>query len=310
MSSFPEKLADRYRRFHHRHFLPKAEEYEELATHGQSPEAMVISCSDSRVDPETIFSAMPGEMFVVRNVANLVPPYETGGKFHGVSSAIEFAVLNLRIKHLIVMGHSGCGGVKAALDQSAAIQTEAQFISRWMSMLDDARLQGARRASDRAAQRAAGRRWRRRASRPPSATCAPSRSSPRRRTRGGCRCTAPTSTSPPARCRCSTTPATSSSRCSGSGISRRHPRALSTRTQLSAAPAAEQLRCHQGRACEAGSRPCGHDIHAARSGAERRPAARAMAGMSFCSMLCGVTGPTCLKTISPLPFSTNVSGMP
>ena len=75
MSSFPERLADRYRRFHHRHFLPKAEEYEELATHGQSPEAMVISCSDSRVDPETIFSAMQGEMFVVRNVANLVPPY-------------------------------------------------------------------------------------------------------------------------------------------------------------------------------------------------------------------------------------------
>ena len=140
MSSFPEKLADRFRRFHHRHFLPKAEEYEELATYGQTPEAMVISCSDSRVDPETIFSAMPGELFVVRNVANLVPPYETGGKFHGVSSAIEFAVLNLRIKHLIVMGHSGCGGVKAALDQSAAIQTEAQFISRWMSMLDDARL--------------------------------------------------------------------------------------------------------------------------------------------------------------------------
>jgi len=140
MSSFPEKLADRYRRFHKRHFLPRAEDYEELATYGQHPEAMIISCSDSRVDPETIFSAMPGELFVVRNVASLVPPYETGGKFHGVSSAIEFAVLNLRVKHLIVMGHSGCGGVKAALNQSAAIQTEAQFISRWMSMLDDARL--------------------------------------------------------------------------------------------------------------------------------------------------------------------------
>ncbi len=215
MSSFPEKLADRFRRFHHRHFLPKAEEYEELAAYGQDPEAMVISCSDSRVDPETIFSAMPGELFVVRNVANLVPPYETGGKFHGVSSAIEFAVLNLRIKHLIVMGHSGCGGVKAALDQSAAIQTEAQFISRWMSMLDDARLQRARRASDRAAAASGCRRWRRKASRPPSATCARSRSSSMRRTRAGCRCMAPTSTSPRAHCRCSITRATSSSRSRG-----------------------------------------------------------------------------------------------
>jgi carbonic anhydrase len=140
MSSFPENLADRFRRFKQRHFLPNAEQYEELATYGQTPEAMIISCSDSRVDPETIFGAMPGELFVVRNVANLVPPYETGGKFHGVSAAIEFAARNLRVKHLIVMGHSGCGGVKAALDQSAAIQTESQFISRWMSMLDDARL--------------------------------------------------------------------------------------------------------------------------------------------------------------------------
>ncbi len=140
MSSFPEHLADRFRRFKQRHFLPNAEQYEELATYGQTPDAMIISCSDSRVDPETIFGAMPGELFVVRNVANLVPPYETGGKFHGVSSAIEFAVLNLRVKNLIVMGHSGCGGVKAALDQSAAMQTESKFISRWMSMLDDARL--------------------------------------------------------------------------------------------------------------------------------------------------------------------------
>jgi carbonic anhydrase len=140
MSSFPEKLVDRFRRFKHRHFVPNADQYEELATYGQSPEVMLISCCDSRVDPETIFTAMPGEMFVVRNVANLVPPYETGGKYHGVSTAIEFAVMNLRVKHIIVMGHSSCGGVKAALDQSAAIQTEAMFISRWMSMLDDARL--------------------------------------------------------------------------------------------------------------------------------------------------------------------------
>lgn len=140
MSSFPETLTDRYRRFRHRHFVPNADQYEELATYGQNPDTMIISCSDSRVDPETIFNAMPGELFIVRNVANLVPPYEVSGKYHGVSAAMEFAVLNLRIKHLIIMGHSGCGGVKAALDQSAAIQTEAHFISKWMSMLDEARL--------------------------------------------------------------------------------------------------------------------------------------------------------------------------
>ncbi len=140
MSSFPETLVDRFRRFRHRHFVPNADHYEELATYGQNPEVMLISCCDSRVDPETIFNAMPGELFVVRNVANLVPPYETAGRYHGVSTAIEFAVMNLRVKHLVIMGHSGCGGVKACLDQSAAIQTEAQFISRWMSMLDDARL--------------------------------------------------------------------------------------------------------------------------------------------------------------------------
>ncbi|HVJ78929.1 MAG TPA: carbonic anhydrase [Hyphomicrobium sp.] len=139
MKSFPDTLADRYRRFKYRTFVPNAAHYEELAN-GQNPETMVISCSDSRVDPETIFSAMPGELFVLRNIANLVPPFETGGNYHGVSSAIEFAILNLNLKHLIVIGHSGCGGIKAALNQNAAIQTEAKFISRWMSMLDDARL--------------------------------------------------------------------------------------------------------------------------------------------------------------------------
>ena len=140
MALLPDILADRYHRFKHRIFVPNADHYEELATFGQSPQIMVISCCDSRVDPETIFNAMPGELFVARNVANLVPPYETGGKFHGVSAGIEFAVLNLRIKHLVIMGHSGCGGIQVALDKSGAIETEARFISRWMSMLDDARL--------------------------------------------------------------------------------------------------------------------------------------------------------------------------
>ena len=140
MTIFPEHLTDRYRRFKIRHFAPNYEQYAELAEFGQTPDVMVISCCDSRVDPETIFSAKPGELFVMRNVANLVPPFETGGRFHGVSAALEFATLNLRVKHIVVMGHAGCGGVKAALEHSAAKQTDDQFITNWMSMLSDARL--------------------------------------------------------------------------------------------------------------------------------------------------------------------------
>ena len=139
MSLLPDHLADRYRRFRFRHFAPNQGRFEELAERGQSPDVMVVSCCDSRVDPETIFSAMPGELFVVRNVANLVPPYETTGKYHGVSAALEFAALNLRVRHIMVMGHSGCGGIRSCLEHDAARQTEAEFISNWMSMLDPAR---------------------------------------------------------------------------------------------------------------------------------------------------------------------------
>ena len=139
MANFPEQLADRFRRFKYRHFAPNIDHFEKLAAEGQHPEIMVVSCCDSRVDPETIFSAMPGELVVVRNVANLVPPYETSGKFHGVSAALEFAALNLRVKHIVVIGHSGCGGIRACLEHDAARQSEAQFISNWMSILDEAR---------------------------------------------------------------------------------------------------------------------------------------------------------------------------
>lgn len=151
MTLLPNDLADRYRRFKYRHFSPNQEHYETLATYGQSPEVMVISCCDSRVDPETIFSALPGEMFVVRNVANLVPPYETGGKYHGVSAALEFAVLNLRVKHIVVIGHSSCGGIRACIDQHAARQTDARFVSNWMSILDSARDEVATRLAQRPA---------------------------------------------------------------------------------------------------------------------------------------------------------------
>jgi carbonic anhydrase len=139
MKQFPDHLADRFRRFKHRHFAPNQDHYEKLAAGGQSPDVMIVSCSDSRVDPETLFSAMPGELFVVRNVANLVPPFETQGKYHGVSAALEFAALNIRVKHIVVLGHSGCGGVRACLDHNAARQTQAEFIVNWMSMLDGAR---------------------------------------------------------------------------------------------------------------------------------------------------------------------------
>lgn len=139
MSLLPEALADRYRRFKFRHFAPNIDHYADLASHGQNPEVMIVSCCDSRVDPETIFSAMPGELFVVRNVANLVPPYETTGKYHGVSAALEFAALNLRVKHIVVMGHSSCGGIRASLERDAARQTEAEFITNWMSIIDEGR---------------------------------------------------------------------------------------------------------------------------------------------------------------------------
>jgi carbonic anhydrase len=139
MTHFPDHLADRYRRFKFRHFSPNQDHYEQLASNGQSPEVMLVSCCDSRVDPEAILSAMPGELFVVRNVANLVPPYETTGKYHGVSAALEFAALTLRVKHIIIMGHSGCGGVRACLEHDATRQTEAAFIRNWMSLLDQAK---------------------------------------------------------------------------------------------------------------------------------------------------------------------------
>ena len=139
MSQFPEYLPDRFRRFKYRHFAPNIDHFAELAAYGQHPDVMVVSCCDSRVDPETIFSAMPGELFVVRNIANLVPPYETTGQYHGVSAALDFAALNLRVKHIVVLGHSGCGGILACLEQSATRQSEARFISNWMNILDEAR---------------------------------------------------------------------------------------------------------------------------------------------------------------------------
>jgi carbonic anhydrase len=133
-------LLQGYRRFRDDGWRRERNRWAELAE-GQAPKVMVIACSDSRVDPATIFDTSPGEMFVVRNVANLVPPFETGGGRHGVSAAVEFAVTQLEVPEIVVMGHGQCGGVNAALSRRfvGAPPGEGGFIAHWIDLLDEAR---------------------------------------------------------------------------------------------------------------------------------------------------------------------------
>ena len=133
-------LLDGYRRFRTESYSRQRERYDELMQ-GQSPKTMIIACSDSRVDPTIVFDAAPGEMFVVRNVANLVPPCETGGGRHGVSAALEFAVTQLQVEDVVVMGHGACGGIHASLTGAfdGADHGEGGFIASWMSMIAPAR---------------------------------------------------------------------------------------------------------------------------------------------------------------------------
>jgi len=133
---FPQRLLDGYKSFLNGRLAQERERYEELAEKGQHPEIMLIGCGDSRVAPETIFDAGPGEMFVVRNIANLVPPCESDveGSYHGTSAAIEFGVNALQVKHIVVMGHASCGGV-AAFANKAAPLTKRDFIGKWMSQI-------------------------------------------------------------------------------------------------------------------------------------------------------------------------------
>jgi carbonic anhydrase len=134
MSAFPDRLISGYQSFAANRLSAEQSRYRDLAERGQSPEIMVIGCCDSRVSPEVIFDAGPGELFVVRNVANLVPPYAPDGAAHGVSAALEFGVQVLHVKHIVVLGHAQCGGIKA-LVQDAAPLSPGDFIGRWMSLL-------------------------------------------------------------------------------------------------------------------------------------------------------------------------------
>ncbi|HVF36817.1 MAG TPA: carbonic anhydrase [Sphingomicrobium sp.] len=132
-------LLEGYRRFRANQFDTARERWQQLAE-GQAPRAIVIACCDSRADPATIFDTDPGEIFVVRNVANLVPPHESGGGRHGVSAALEFAVTQLNVPEIMVMGHERCGGISAALTGCFhdAPTGEGGFVHKWMSQIDGA----------------------------------------------------------------------------------------------------------------------------------------------------------------------------
>ena len=133
MTSFPQRLLEGYQAFTTQRLPTEQSRYRELSERGQSPAVMVIGCCDSRVSPEVIFDAGPGELFVVRNVANLVPVYQPDGGAHGVSAALEYAVTVLRIKHIVVMGHAQCGGIRAFIDKIEPL-SPGDFIGKWMQM--------------------------------------------------------------------------------------------------------------------------------------------------------------------------------
>ena len=133
----PNRLVEGYSGFRQTRFRREKDHYAELAASGQAPEVLMVACVDSRVAPEVIFDADAGEMLVVRNVANLVPPYQPDTNYHGTSAAIEFAVRVLEVKHAVVMGHASCGGIRAFRDNHLKGLTPARgdFVSQWMELI-------------------------------------------------------------------------------------------------------------------------------------------------------------------------------
>jgi carbonic anhydrase len=138
-SPLPAYLVQRYHGWKATGYSQNRAWYKHLASHGQHPRAMVISCCDSRVHVTSIFGADQGEFFIHRNVANLVPPYEPGGHHHGTSAAVEYAIRALHVAHLIVLGHSGCGGVQGCMamceGRAPELEEETSFVGRWMDIL-------------------------------------------------------------------------------------------------------------------------------------------------------------------------------
>jgi carbonic anhydrase len=132
------KLAAGFLEFRDHTFMPSRDRFARLAER-QEPKVMMIGCSDSRVDPAILCHAEPGDVFTVRNVANLVPPCESDVSHHGTSAALEFAVTTLEVEHIIVLGHDGCGGIRALLDNGSSAETgHASFVGNWMRIADEA----------------------------------------------------------------------------------------------------------------------------------------------------------------------------
>src|SRR6185437_15334333 len=147
---FPARLTQGYRAFRGGRFADEQARYRMLAEKGQHPEIMVIGCVDSRVSPEVIFDASPGELLVVRNVANLVPPHEPDrGSQHGTSAALEFGVEALRVRHIVVLGHAFCGGIRAFADEREPL-SPGDFIGRWMAQIAPAAARLGPRGEDEA----------------------------------------------------------------------------------------------------------------------------------------------------------------
>jgi len=136
ISQPPKFLIDRYKKWKSGQYLKNEEQLRKLASSGQRPSTMVISCCDSRIHATSIFGADEGEFFIHRNIANLVPPYSPDGENHGTSSAIEYAIKELRVKHLIILGHKDCGGIKYGYNMhSSSLNINYEFINKWLSIL-------------------------------------------------------------------------------------------------------------------------------------------------------------------------------
>ncbi len=139
MTTSPQQLIQGFQRFREQHFAHKDSMFQQLVEHGQTPKTLVVACCDSRVDPALVLDCAPGDLFVIRNVANLVPPSEQRAGHHGTTAAIEYGVCNLAVEHIIVLGHAHCGGINT-LVQDSGVSNADSFIGDWMHLVESARL--------------------------------------------------------------------------------------------------------------------------------------------------------------------------